>query len=57
MANAKQITVSEETHTLLFIVEGMLQTAKGERVGLDETIKTLITSYDKGLTSKLEVKE
>ncbi len=57
MALPKQITVSEETHSLLFIVEGMLQTAKGERVGLDETIKHLIHSYDKSITSKLEVKE
>ncbi len=57
MANQKQITVSNETHSLLFIVEGMLQSAKGERVGLDETIHTLITSYDKSLTKRLEVKE
>ena len=57
MANSKQITVSNDTHSLLFIVEGMLQSAKGERVGLDETIHTLITSYDKSLTKRLEVKE
>ena len=57
MALPKQITVSKETHSLLFIVEGMLQVNKGERVGIDETIKHLIHSYDKSITSKLEVKE
>ncbi len=55
--NSKQITVSNETHSLLFIVEGMLQVSKGERVGIDETIKILISNYDKSLTERLEVKQ
>ncbi len=56
MANSKQITVSKRTHTLLFVVEGQLQAKKGVRVGLDETIETLVQYYDKSLTSRLEVK-
>ncbi len=56
-ANSKQITVSKNTHSLLFIVCGQLQSIKGASVGLDETIRTLITFYDHSLTKKLEVKE
>ena len=57
MANSKQITVSQDTHSLLFMVEGQMQIEKGHVVGIDEVIRRLVNRYDPDLGNKLEVKE
>ena len=54
---SKQITVSNDTHSLLFIIEGRLQADKGVRVGIDETIRILVHNYDSDMGNKLEAKE
>ena len=55
--NSKQITVSNDTHSFLFMIEGQLQVKKGCRVGIDETIRILVHNYDHDMGNKLEVKE
>ncbi len=55
--NSKQITVSNDTHSLLFIIEGRLQIERGARVGIDETIRILVHKYDSDMGNKLEAKE
>ncbi len=55
--NYRNLTVSYDAHSLLFIVQGRLQEEKAKRVTLDDTIIFLINHYDSDLANKLEVKE
>ena len=55
--NYRNLTVSYDAHTLLFIVQGRLQSEQGKRVTLDETVLFLVNHYDSDLANRLEVKE
>ena len=55
--NYRNLTVSYDAHSLLFIVQGRLQADMARRITLDDTIMFLIKHYDNNLTNKLEAKE
>ena len=56
---SKDLILSNEVHSSLFLIKGVLQRKEGKNFTLNEVIKVLISQFDSDLVTsfKLEEKE